>query len=119
MPRPPEAIVYVARANAATGAVILLYFLVLHLLLHDSSFLVLSRNSYVFSLGLGILYAGAGVLVWFGLPPGRWLSFVCGVLFLIRPPLGLKYWAIIRSAEFKAHFGRGVTSGGVGDDHGP
>lgn len=104
MTRPPEDVSLVARTHGITGGVIVSYSFVLHLLLHDSTFLDLSRNFYLFSFGLGFLYTGAGVMVWFGLPPGRWLSYVCGVLYLVRPPLSLRYWKIIRSPEFKAHF---------------
>jgi hypothetical protein len=54
--------------------------------------------------GLAVLYGLAGTLVWFGTPTGRFLSRVCGLLYLARPQLGSRLWKIMDSEEFKAHF---------------
>ena len=62
--------------------------------------------TYQIGGGLGALYLLAGTLVWCGLPAGRLLSRVCGLLYLPRQPFGSLVWETMNSAEFQAHFTR-------------
>jgi hypothetical protein len=86
---------------------VLLFFVgALYVLLHDSAVFELSRNTYAITLGMSALYAIAGGLVWRGVWPGRLLNYVCSLLYLARPPLGLRIWKIMRSEEYRTHFRR-------------
>lgn len=76
----------------------------LHILLRDSTVIELSAKTYAITMGLAALYAITGALVWWGAPGGRMLNHVCSVFYFVRPPLGSKIWAIMRSAEFQDHF---------------
>lgn len=106
MPRPPDSISFLARTHWVMGGVILAFAGALYGLLRDSSVLELSRKTYAITIGMGVLYFVTGVLVWFGAPVGRVLNYVASLLYLARPPLGLRIWKIMRSDEFKAHFGK-------------
>lgn len=119
MPRPPESIVFIARTHWLMGAVILFFAAMLYLLLRDSSVLELSRRTYAITVGLGATYLITGVLVWFGTPIGRVLNYVCSLLYLARPPLGLRIWKIMRSEEFKAHFRKAGALGPPAGNEGP
>jgi hypothetical protein len=66
----------------------------------------MSGQGYAITLGLGLLYGLTGGLVWFGLRPGLYLNYVCSLIYLARPRLGLGLWADMRLPEFKAHFAR-------------
>ena len=61
-------------------------------------------KTYLITLGMGALYALGGTLVWFGLPLGRSVSRVCGLIYLVRPNLGTRLWQIMDSPEFRDHF---------------
>ena len=61
-------------------------------------------RAYAITLGLALLYLLAGTLVWLGTTAGKFLSRVCGLLYLARPQLGSRLWQIMDSEEFKAHF---------------
>lgn len=118
MSRPSDPIAFIARTHWLMGGVILFFAAMLYVLLRDSSVLELSRRTYGITLGLGVLYLVAGVLVWFGTPFGRVVNYVASFVYLARPPLGLRIWKIMRSEEYKAHFQRkpapAVTAGSDG-----
>jgi hypothetical protein len=104
--RPPEAVALIARTHWVMSGVILALTLGLYIVLYNSAVLELSRRTYAVTLGLSALYILTGVLVWFGRPIGRPLNYVCSLLYLARPPLGLRIWKIMRSEEYQAHFRR-------------
>lgn len=104
MRRPPEQVVFLARTHWLMSIVIGGFMGALHLLLRNSAVLELNAKTYAITLGLASLYAIAGALVWWGAPGGRLLNHVCSVFYFVRPPLGSKIWAIMRSEEFRNHF---------------
>ena len=117
--RPPEGVALIARAHWLTSGVILLCLGLLHLILRSSSVLTLTRDTYVYALGLSMLYAATGFMVWAGAPPGRYFNYVCSLLYLARPPLGLQIWRIMRSQEYRAHFERPPQTSRPGGGAGP
>lgn len=106
MPRPPEPILLIARTHVVMGGVILFFTVMLYALLRDSTVLELSRQTYAITITLSVLYLLAGLSVWQGWPIGRPLNYVCALLYLARPPLGLRIWKIMRSPEYREHFQR-------------
>jgi hypothetical protein len=109
MPRPPETVAFIARTHWLMSGVFLFFNAGLYLLLRDSTVFDLSQKTHGILLGLSAGYALAGILVWYGAPPGRLLNYVCSLLYLARPPLGMRIWKIMRSEEYQAHF-RGSRS---------
>ena len=103
MRRPPAAAVFVARTHWLVGAAIFLLVGVLHLFTRHWP-VEFGWETYAITLGLGTLYSLAGTLVWLGLPSGRLLSRICGLLYLARPQLGSRLWNVMDSAEYQAHF---------------
>ena len=100
---PPASVALVARTHWAVGASILGSILLLRWV--TAKFPIeFAPRTYVITGGLAVLYGLAGTLVWFGTPTGRFLSRVCGLLYLARPQLGSRLWKIMDSEEFKAHF---------------
>ncbi len=77
------------------------------LLLHDSVVFELSGKAYAITLGLAGIYALTGLLVWRGFRFGLVLNYLCSLLYLARPPLGLRIWKTMRSEEFRRHFRHG------------
>ncbi len=104
--RPPDSVAHVARTHWLVGAVVVVSFLVLHALTRNLPRVDINPLAPRIVLGLGLLYLATGTMVWFGMPFGRFCSQVCGLLHLARPQLGDRIWRIMRSAEFKTHFGR-------------
>ena len=94
----------IARAHWLTSGVIVFCLALLHFILRNSSILVLTPRTYAYALGLSALYGATGFMVWAGTPLGRYLNYVCSLLYLARPPLGLQIWRIMRSPEYQAHF---------------
>ncbi|MCX6953637.1 MAG: hypothetical protein NTV51_15915, partial [Verrucomicrobia bacterium] len=80
--------------------------LVLHLATRNLRQIEFGPHTYAIALGIGLTYCIAAVLVWFGTPAGRFLSRVCGLLYLARPQFGSHLWRIMDSAEYRAHFTR-------------
>ncbi|MSU25543.1 MAG: hypothetical protein EXS32_17185 [Opitutus sp.] len=105
MRRPPDCVALVARTHWLVGATALVSFLALYLLVGRLPNVEFSSRTYTLALGIGLSYCLTGVLVWFGAPAGRFMSRVCGLIYLTRPRLGSHLWQIMDSAEFKAHFG--------------
>lgn len=102
--RPPAGVALVARTHGLVGATALASLLVLHLLTRRLPHVEFGPRTYAIALGIGLVYCAAGVMVWFGTPAGRFLSRVCGLLYLARPQLGSHLWRIMDSAEYQAHF---------------
>jgi hypothetical protein len=104
MSRPPACVALVARTHGVVGATALASVLLLHLLTRGLERIEFGPRTYAISLGIGLTYLLAAVLVWFGSPGGRLLSRVCSVLYLVRPQLGLDLLRIMASEEYRAHF---------------
>lgn len=88
------------------SGVILFFVGGIYALLRDSMVFELSRRMLVITLGMSALYAITGILVWWGVPLARVLNYACALLYLARPPLGMRIWKIMRSEEYRAHFRR-------------
>jgi hypothetical protein len=104
--RPPDCVVVVARHHWLLSAVIFCFVAGVFALTRSWPRIEFGRQSYLIAFGLGFLYLAAGTMVWFGTPAGRLFNYVCSVLYLARPALGLRILRISDSAEFKAHFKR-------------
>jgi hypothetical protein len=104
--RPPDSVAFVARTHWLVGAVALTSVTALHLLTRNLQRVTFSPHTYQIAIAITLLYLVGGTTVWFGTPLGRFLSHVCGLLYLVRPQLGDRVWRIMRSEEFKAHFRR-------------
>lgn len=109
--QPPASVLLVARTHAAVAAVIFASTGLLFALTRRWP-VELEPITFRLSLGLGSWYGLAGYLVWRGLPPGRWLSRICGLLYLARPGLGSQLWRIMDSEEYQSHFRRRVDAAG-------
>jgi multidrug transporter EmrE-like cation transporter len=104
MSRPPACVALVARTHGVVGATALASVILLHFLTRGLEHIEFGPRTYAISLGIGLTYLLAAVLVWFGSPGGRVLSRVCSVLYLVRPQLGLDLLRIMASEEYRAHF---------------
>lgn len=104
--RRPAGVALVARTHGLVGATALFSLWVLHLLTRNLPHIEFGRRTYVIALAIGLTYCLTAVMVWFGTPAGRWMSRVCGLLYLARPQLGSHLWRIMDSAEYRAHFTR-------------
>ena len=104
MRRPPDCVAHVARTHWVVTGVILASIGVVQWIVVKFP-VAFSPRTYAITFGLAALYGLAGTLVWIGAPLGRFLSRLCGLLYLARPSLGSPLWQIMDSAEFKAHFG--------------
>lgn len=102
--RPPASVVFVARTHWIVAATIALSVGVLHLIMRNVRVVEFGAKTYLITGGLMLLYFTAGLLVWFGLPLGPILSRVCSLIYLPRPQLGERIWAVMKSPEFRAHF---------------
>lgn len=101
--RPPACVALVARTHWAVSAVILVSMGLLSWAAAKYP-ITFGPRAYAITGGLVLLYGLGGTLVWFGTPAGRFLSRVCGLLYLARPQLGSRLWQIMDSEEFQAHF---------------
>lgn len=101
--RPPGIVIEQACYHGVTGATVLLGVGLLYLFTRHGG-LVMSQRGYVITLALGALYLVTGLLVWLGLRPGRYLNYVCSLLYLARPGLGLRLWRNMRQPDFRQHF---------------
>lgn len=102
--RPPAGVSLVARTHGVVGITALLSLYLLHLLTRSLPYVEFGPVTYRLAAAIGLTYCLTSVLVWFGTPAGRFLSRVCGLLYLARPQLGSHLWRIMDSAEYKAHF---------------
>lgn len=117
--RPPACVALVARTHGLVGVTALFSLLILHLLTRRLPNVEFGAKTYVIALGIGLTYCLAGVLVWFGTPAGRFLSRLCGLLYLPRPQFGSYLWQIMDSAEYQAHFRRMPPPPGPSSDPAP
>lgn len=101
--RPPAIVIEQACYHAVTGTTVLLGVGLLYFFTRHRS-LVMSTQGYVITLSLGLLYLTTGLLVWLGLRPGLYLNYVCSLVYLARPGLGLRLWRNMRQPEFQKHF---------------
>ena len=106
MRRPPEKVALVARHHWLTGGAMLCSIAIFYAFTRNVAFLPLSFRGYAIALSIGAFYLLAGAMVWFGAPLGRVVNYVCSLIYLTRPQLGLRIWRISDSPEFKAHFVR-------------
>jgi hypothetical protein len=104
MRRPPSVVSFVARTHWVVSATIAVSIVLLHLFTRKLPMVSFGPKTYIISGALALLYGAAGTLVWFGLPPGRLLSRICGLIYLARPQLGSRVWDTMDSAKFKEHF---------------
>ena len=86
------------------GGTVLLATGLLRLLTRHLPGIEIRPTAYAITIGLGLLYLFTGTLVWFGVRVGRYLNFICSLIYLTRPRLGLRLWREMDSPEFKAHF---------------
>jgi hypothetical protein len=110
--RPPACVVLVARTHGLVGATAFASLFILHLLTRRLPHFEFGTRTYAIATGIGLTYCLTGALVWWGTPAGRFMSRVCGLLYLARPQLGSHLWRIMDSAEYRAYFlpaGRGPT----------
>ena len=103
MRRPPDCVAHVARTHWVVTGVILASIGVVQWIVVKFP-VAFSPRTYAITFGLAALYGLAGTLVWIGAPLGRFLSRLCGLLYLARPSLGSPLWQIMDSAEYQAHF---------------
>jgi hypothetical protein len=107
--RRPDCVALVARTHWAVSGSILVSVVLLRWV--TAKFPIeFNPRTYVITVGLALLYGLAGTLVWFGAPLGRFLSRVCGLLYLSRPRLGSHLWRVMDSEEYQAHFGARPTN---------
>lgn len=106
MRRPPKTVAFVARTHWVVGVIIVASVALLHLLTRNLPGIEFRPRTYIITGGLGALYLLAGTLVWFGLPFGRVLSRICGLLYLPRPQFGGSIWETMNSAEYQEYFTR-------------
>ncbi len=104
--RPPRCVAVQAYYHWVMAATVLVGTGLVFFLTRSSPVFVMSPKGYAITLGIGLLYALTGALVWLGLRPGLYLNYACSLIYLARPRLGLALWADMRRPEFKAHFGR-------------
>jgi len=100
---PPACVALVARTHWVVSATIVVSIGLLRWIVVKFP-LEFSVRTYAVAVTLAALYGLAGTLVWFGAPAGKFLSRVCGLLYLARPRLGSHLWEVMDSPEFKAHF---------------
>jgi hypothetical protein len=108
MSRPPP-VSHVARTHWVVGVMIAFFVAVLHAMTFRLP-IAFGTKSYAIALSLAALYLAGGTLVWFGLPFGRFVSRVCGLLYLARPDFGSHLWRLMDAPEYRAHFVRGKHS---------
>jgi hypothetical protein len=102
--KPPAGVALVARTHGLVGLTALASLLLLHLLTRRLPHVEFGARTYAIALGIGLGYTITGLMVWFGTPTGRFMSRVCGLLYLARPQFGSHLWRIMDSTEFQAHF---------------
>ena len=103
--RPPDSVAFIARTHWLVGGVALISVALLHGFTRGISRLVFNPHTLQIAIGVAVLYLATGTMVWFGTPLGRFCNHMCSLLYLVRPRLGDRVWGIMRTEEFKAHFG--------------
>lgn len=108
MPRPPPSVVLVARTHWLVTAVVLISTGLLTWAAQELP-VEFGVKTYAIVFSIAGFYLLAGILVWFGLPLGRFCSRASCLLYLARPRLGSNLWETMSSPEFQAHFKRPAT----------
>lgn len=102
--KPPAGVALVARTHGLVGLTALVSLLLLHLLTRRLPHVEFGTRTYAIAVGIGLGYSITGLMVWFGTPAGRFMSRVCGLLYLARPQFGSHLWRIMDSAEYQNYF---------------
>lgn len=105
MRRPSPPVALVARTHWLVGAAMAGAIALVHGITRDLP-IAFSPQAYLVTGSLAALFLATGTLVWWGLPPGRPLSRLCTLFYLIRPGLCFRLWDIMGQPEFREHFGR-------------
>ena len=100
-----SSVVFVARTHWVVGVVIVGTMALFRYITRDLPQIEFGPRTYAITGALGVLYLLTGTLVWFGAPPGRLLSRICGLLYLARPQFGSYVWDTMSLPDFKEHFG--------------
>ena len=103
---PPKSVALVARTHWVVGITIVASVILLHVVTRNLPQIEFGPRTFVIGGSLAALYLLGGTLVWFGLPFGRVLSRICGLLYLPRPDFGGRLWETMNSPEYQAHFTR-------------
>jgi hypothetical protein len=106
MRRPPQCVAFVARTHWLVGATIAVSVALLHAYTQKLPVVEFGTRTYAITIGMAAFYLLAGTLVWLGIPAGRLLSRICGLLYLARPSFGSFIWETMNSPEFRGHFRR-------------
>lgn len=104
MRRPPPGVRLVARTHWLVGGTAALTVALVYGWTHRLP-VTFSHGAYYITGGFAVLYLLTGTLVWFGAPPGRVCSRICGLLYLVRARRGAYLWDMMNSEEYQAHFG--------------
>ena len=107
-PAPPECVRFVARVHALVGATMLAGLALLALVTRNLPGVGFGPGTHFTAGLLGTFYGATAWLVWRGLPPGRALSTVASLWYVLRPPLAAQVRAATRDPAFAAHFARGT-----------
>jgi len=105
-PAPPECVRFVARVHALVGAAMLAALTLLTLATRNLTGIGFGPGAPLAAGLLGAFYGLAAGLVWHGRPPGRALSTLASLLYVLRPPLAAQVRAAMRDPAFVAHFAR-------------
>lgn len=104
-PRPPASVVLVAQAHGAVGLAAAGAAGLAHLFTLAAP-VEFGPRAYFFAGAIAALYLGTAALVWFGGPGGPALSRLCALLYVMRPRFCGLVFDLMRTEEFRAHFGR-------------
>ena len=105
-PAPPECVCFVARVHALVGAAMLAALALLALVTRNLPGIGFGPGTHLAAGLLCVFYAVTAGLVWRGFPPGRALSTVASLWYVLRPPLAVQVRAATLDPAFRAHFAR-------------
>ena len=105
-PAPPECVCFVARVHALVGAAMLAALALLALVTRNLPGIGFGPGTHLAAGLLGVFYGATAWLVWRGASPGRALSTVASLWYVLRPPLAAQVRAATRDPAFRAHFAR-------------
>ncbi len=103
---PPECVRFVARVHALVGGAMLAALVLLGLVTRNLPGIGFGPGTHLAAGLLGAFYGATAWLVWRGRPPGRALSTVASLWYVLRPPLAAQVRAAARDPAFAAHFAR-------------
>ena len=102
----PECVRFVARVHALVGAAMLAALALLTGLTANLPGIGFGPGTPLAAGLLGAFYGATAWLVWRGRPPGRALSTIASLWYVLRPPLAAQVRAATRDPAFAAHFAR-------------